>query len=88
MRPEDWAHVERVIQKLTNLTRNKYSAGRKSHGGACWLKPGMLAHAQDEAADLPVYLFTLEEQLTALAAECEQRGELVTAARIRFLMRK
>ena len=88
MRPSDWAHVESVNERQTNLTRNKYCEGRKFHGGDCWAKPGMLAHAQDEAADLPVYLWTLRDQLTTLAAECEQRGELVTAARIRFMLRK
>jgi hypothetical protein len=48
----------------------------------------MLAHALDEAADLPVYLWTLRDQLLEIAAECERQGEHVTAARIRFVIHK
>jgi hypothetical protein len=88
MRPEDVAHVDRVIADHASLTREKYSAGREEHGGSCWEKPGMLAHALDEASDLSVYLWTLREQLTRIAHDCEQQGEHTTAARIRFVIHK
>jgi hypothetical protein len=89
MRPQDWVHVGSVIQQH-DLTRDKYTNGRKEHGGDCWAKPGMLAHALEESADLPVYLWTLRKQLTDLAAECE--GGTLTlaevAARIRYVIHK
>jgi hypothetical protein len=88
MRPEDHAHVERVITDHASLTREKYSNGREEHGGDCWTKPGMLAHALDEASDLSVYLWTLREQLLRIASECDRQGEHVTAARIRFVINK
>jgi hypothetical protein len=69
MRTEDWDHVERVIDAHATLTRKKYVAGRDEHGGNCWEKPGMLQHALDEAADLPVYLHTAKEQIHELAAD-------------------
>ena len=49
----------------------------------------MLAHAMDEAADLPVYLHTLWEQLEKIAIDLEN-GELpeYAAKRIFLLMRK
>lgn len=61
------AHVQRVLDAHTGLIARKYRAGQKEHGGNCWEKPGMLAHAMDEAADLPVYLHTLQEQLEVIA---------------------
>jgi hypothetical protein len=39
----------------------------------------MLAHAIDESSDLPVYLWTLRDQIMALAAACD-RQELDHAA--------
>jgi hypothetical protein len=62
-------HLGRVLDAQTALMQHKYKAGQKEHGGNCWEKPGMLAHAMDEAADLPVYLHTLAEQMTALIAK-------------------
>lgn len=90
MRPQDWVHVTSVIQKHGELTRDKYRNGRKEHGGDCWAKPGMLAHALDESSDLSVYLWTLRKQLADLADECEG-GALTTAdiaARIRYVLHK
>jgi hypothetical protein len=63
------AHLARVLEDHSGLIQRKYKAGQKEHGGNCWEKPGMLAHAMDEAADLPVYLHTLAEQMTALIAK-------------------
>jgi hypothetical protein len=61
------AHVQRVTDLQTDLIREKYRKGQKEHGGNCWEKPGMLAHALEEAADLPVYLYTLQDQIAAIA---------------------
>jgi hypothetical protein len=49
----------------------------------------MLAHAMDEAADLPVYLHTLWEQIQAIAVDLENGlpGE-DGAARLYRLMQK
>jgi hypothetical protein len=66
---EQWAHVRRVTNRQATLMEQKYVNGQKEHGGNCWEKPGMLAHALDEVADLPVYLWTLKEQMRALAAD-------------------
>jgi hypothetical protein len=88
MRPEDHEHVEDVIQQHATLTREKYSAGREEHGGDCWAKPGMLAHAIDESADLPVYLQTLRRQMLDLAADCDRQGLSIVGAQIRYLVYK
>jgi hypothetical protein len=60
-------HVQHVVDRHSVLIQKKYTAGQKEHGGNCWEKPGMLAHALDEAADLPVYLYTLRDQIEAVA---------------------
>jgi hypothetical protein len=70
----DWAHVRRVVNQHTTLVERKYSAGKSEHLGSCWLKPGMLAHALDESADLTVYLWTLREQIQHLAADLRAGG--------------
>lgn len=81
-------HISRVLAQHNTLTAGKYRDGQAEHGGNCWEKPGMLAHALDEAADLPVYLWSLREQLLAIAADCDTQGEHVTAARIRYVIHK
>jgi hypothetical protein len=88
MRPEDHEHVEDVIRQHSELTRDKYRAGRLEHGGDCWAKPGMLAHAIDESADLPVYLQTLRKQMLDLAADCDRQGLSIVGAQIRYLVYK
>jgi hypothetical protein len=83
------AHVGRVLDAHTGIIKSKYRAGQKEHGGNCWEKPGMLAHAMDEAADLPVYLHTLWEQIQEIAVDLENGlpGE-DGAARLYRLMQK
>lgn len=66
MTKEQQAHLSRVLTAHTELTTTKYVNGQKEHGGNCWEKPGMLAHALDESADLPVYLHTLAQQMREL----------------------
>ena len=60
-------HLRHVTASQSALMEIKYRRGQREHGGDCWKKPGMLAHAQEEVADLAVYLFTLDEQMRALA---------------------
>ncbi len=74
MRNEDHAHVERLIDLQQALTRHKYVNGRAEHGGDLWSKPGMIAHAIDEATDLSVYLLTLRDQVSHIAAELRSAG--------------
>jgi hypothetical protein len=88
MRPEDHEHVEDVIRQHAELTREKYSAGREEHGGDCWAKPGMLAHAIDESSDLTVYLHTLRKQMLDLADDCDRQGLSIVGAQIRYLVHK
>lgn len=66
MTKEQRAHLGRVVDEHVERIGRKYTNGQKEHGGNCWEKPGMLAHAMDEAADLPVYLYTLAEQMRDL----------------------
>lgn len=80
MTSDDWAHVDRVDTAQSDLLRAKYSAGKSVHGGACWLKPGMLSHALDEHADQGVYLHTLREQMLTLARKCRQHDTTLDAA--------
>jgi hypothetical protein len=88
LEPRHLAHVASINERHSALTFRKYAAGQIEHKGQCWEKPGMLAHALDEAADLPVYLWTLRDQLLKIADQCDQQGESVTAARIRFVVNK
>lgn len=81
-------HLTRVLDAQDALTQKKYRAGQIEHGGNCWQKPGMLAHALDECADLPVYLWTLKEQLLAIAHRAELTGREDLAADIRRVMQK
>ena len=67
-------HIGRVNAQHVALTNMKYAKGQREHGGNCWEKPGMLAHALDEASDLTVYLWTLREQMLALAHKCKQNA--------------
>ena len=69
---EQSAHIGRVTGHAVGLMQSKYERGQLEHGGECWRKPGMLAHALDESADLSVYLWTLREQMLTLAAKCRQ----------------
>lgn len=80
MTPEQSAHIGRVVSQHTALTNMKYAAGQREHGGNCWEKPGMLEHALAEAADLPVYLWTLREQMSALARKCRQNATTLSDA--------
>jgi hypothetical protein len=88
MRPEDHEHVGGVIERHSHLTREKYSNGREEHGGDCWAKPGMLAHAIDESSDLTVYLHTLRKQMLDLADDCDRQGLSIVGAQIRYLVHK
>lgn len=81
-------HLYRVLGSHDQLISRKYTAGQKEHGGNCWQKPGMLAHALDECADLPVYLWTLREQLLAVAERCDLTGRPDIAAEIRRVVQK
>ena len=74
MRNEDHAHAERIIDLQGALIRRKYAAGRAEHGGSLWTKPGMLAHAIDEVTDLNVYLLTLRDQVSHIAADLRTAG--------------
>ena len=85
---EQVSHLERVIGQHDALTVAKFCNGQREHGGDLHRKPGMLAHALDEAADLPVYLWTLREQLVGIASDAEARGEHETATAIRRLLTK
>lgn len=78
MRNEDHAHVERLIELQGALTRRKYANGRGEHGGDLWAKPGMLTHAIEEVTDLSVYLLTLRDQCSHIAADLRSGG--ITAA--------
>lgn len=80
MTPADWAHVGRVTEAARRLVETKYPRGKAEHGGSCWLKPGMLAHALDEVADLSVYLYTQREQMVALAQRCRQNAVTLSEA--------
>ena len=74
-----WDHIDRVADRQSRLMWSKYVKGQQEHGGNCWEKPGMLAHAMDEAADLPVYLHTLSEQMRNLVSLL-RNGEIETLA--------
>ena len=81
-------HLTRVLDAHDALTQRKYRDGQLEHGGDCWRKPGMLAHALEECADLPVYLWTLREQLLGIAHRAELTGRADLADDIRRVMQK
>ena len=63
MSPEHEAHLSHLKTEFTADLDAKYRAGQIEHGGNIWEKPGMLAHAIEEAIDQVVYLYTLRDQL-------------------------
>ena len=65
MNQEHHAHMERIVANVSRDLREKYEKGQREHGGNLWLKPRMLENAIDEVLDLAVYLYTLQEQLSA-----------------------
>lgn len=69
--PAQDAHLGRLTSAIVAHTQTKFCAGQREHGGNLHEKPGMLAHAFDEATDLSVYLLTLREQMLALAHKCK-----------------
>lgn len=70
--PDQEAHLSRVTREIVAYTHCKYVDGQRRHGGDLHLKPGMLAHAIDEATDQPVYLHTLAEQMRTLILKCRE----------------
>ena len=81
-------HIARVLRAHNGLTQRKYEAGQVEHGGNCWQKPGMLAHALDEHADLTVYLQTTIEQLSEVASDLRKHGLPDWAERIERVLVK
>ena len=63
MNNEHEAHLAHLIATFTADLDAKYRAGQIEHGGNIWEKPGMLAHAIEEAIDQVVSLYTLRDQL-------------------------
>jgi hypothetical protein len=57
------AHLGKLKADFIADLDAKYRAGQVEHGGNLWDKPGMLAHAIEEAIDQVVYLYTLRDQL-------------------------
>lgn len=70
--PDQWDHIDRLADRQSKLMWAKYIKGQQEHGGNLHEKPGMLAHAIDEATDLPVYLHTLVEQMQALVQKLRE----------------
>ncbi len=62
MDAEHEAHLTRILDRFSADTRAKYESGQREHGGNLWEKPGMLEQAIEEAIDMVVYLYTLQEQ--------------------------
>lgn len=62
-REEDRAHCRRVVDWFFSAATNKYARGIKEHGGHLPDKGGLLAEAEAECLDLPIYVRTLREQL-------------------------
>ena len=69
MNDEHRAHLDRVIDRVSQEVGRKYAKGQSDHGGELWRKAGMLSHVEAETWDFVVYVCTMREQLEALLTE-------------------
>ena len=63
MTEQDRQHAITIINWFSTEAFNKYHRGTVEHGGHLPDKGGLLAEAEAEALDLPIYLRTLRDQL-------------------------
>ena len=61
-------HLDRVTRRFVEDCSAKYVNGQRRHGGNLFAKPAVLTMAIEEALDLPVYLYTLRDQIHELLA--------------------
>lgn len=64
MTEQDRQHALEVIEWFSNEAYKKYARGVVEHGGYLPCKGGLLAEAEAECLDLPIYVRTLRVQLT------------------------
>lgn len=72
MYPSPEHHKQVILTRFEEWMVRKYDNGQQEHGGRLWEKPGMLENAIDEAIDLVVYLFTLQDQIEQLGVKFDE----------------
>lgn len=60
-------HLQTIKDRFFADVDNKYRAGQVEHGGKLWEKKKLITMAIEEAVDILVYLYTLEDQLDELS---------------------
>ncbi len=81
MNAEDRAHAKDIADWFSVAMVDKYHRGTVEHGGYLPRKGGLLAEAEAECLDLPVYVRTLRAQLTRIhAAMVEDRHDEALAS--------
>ena len=68
---QDHQHVLSVMAWFSDEAMAKYTRGVAEHGGHLPDKGGMLAEAEAECLDLPIYLRTLRDQLRRIESWLE-----------------
>lgn len=68
MTPEQERHLQRIKDAYTQRVDTKYREGQQERGGNLFSKAGMANMLEDEIIDLPVYFFTLRDQLKDVLA--------------------
>lgn len=83
MRQEDAAHCQEIVEWFSREAKAKYEKGTIEHGGFLPRKGGLLAEAEAECLDLPIYIRTIRVQLERVY-ELLQQGRHVEARHIIF----
>jgi hypothetical protein len=65
---QDREHAARIVNWFSVEAVAKYARGIKEHGGHLPDKGGLLAEAEAECLDLPIYIRTIREQLERAVA--------------------
>jgi len=68
-------HLGQIVGECVDDLVDKYTLGQKEHGGRLWRKP-CLPRLKDEALDMIVYVYTLDEQHCAAMELLEQARTL------------
>lgn len=71
MTVEDAQHIAEIVAWFRTAATAKYARGVTEHGGYLPRKGGLLAEAEAECLDLPIYVRTIRQQLARALEELD-----------------